>query len=97
MLKAKDETATEKEIKARQEYLRQQRDKLLNMKREARMKAFSDAEGDGKRSRPKTARAAKSAMRGGRGGAEPAPKISDDVLAARKALAQKLKQEVMGM
>lgn len=88
--------AEQDDLQKRQEYLRQQRDKLLNMKREARLKAFAEAENDGKQKRPKTAKAAKVAMRGGRG-EQPAPKISDDVLAARKALAQKLKQEVMGL
>lgn len=77
----------------RQEHLKQQRDKLLNMKRDARERAFADAEGEASRTRPKTAKAAKSALRGrGRIGGE----ATDDVMAARRALVDKLKQEVMG-
>lgn len=77
----------------RQEYLKQQRDKLLAMKREARERAFADAESEGGRTRPKTAKAAKSALRGrGHIGGE----ATDDVMAARRALVEKLKQEVVG-
>ena len=91
MLKDK-ESVPDSEIRARQEYLRKQRDKLLSMKREARELAFAEQESETKRRRPKTAQAVRSALRGKPMGQ---PKISSEVLEARKALAQKLKEEVM--
>ncbi len=96
MLKEKEAPAQDEQMRKRKQYLMEQREKLLNMKREARMKAFANAEGDAKQERPRTAKAAKAAL-SGRASAAPAAKISDEVLQARKALAQKLKAEVMGI
>uniref|UniRef100_A0A914WBX2 Cilia- and flagella-associated protein 36 n=1 Tax=Plectus sambesii TaxID=2011161 RepID=A0A914WBX2_9BILA len=82
---------SDESMEARASYLREQRDKLLAMKKVAREKAFEDSEKDARQARPKTAKAAKGAMRGQAAAAA----VGDDVLAARRALAQKLKNEVM--
>jgi hypothetical protein len=76
-------------MRARAAYLRMQRDKLLAMKKAAREKAFAD-NAHTATDRPKTARAARGALRG-----QIPDKIGDDMLAARRALAIKLKQEVI--
>ena len=79
------------ELKKRTEFLKAQRDKLLAMKRAEREKQLEDVEkSQSVRSRPKSARAARSAMNG------EASKIDPQTLKARKALAEKLKAEVIG-
>jgi hypothetical protein len=81
------------ELKRRTEYLRGQRDKLLAMKKAEREKQLAEVEKSELKSRPKSARAARSAM-GSREGA--LSKIDPATLKARRALAEKLKQEVVG-
>lgn len=80
------------EIKRRAEYLRQQRDKLVAMKKEERAKRLINFEGSQSKERPKSSRAAQSviANKGGQ------PAVDEKTLAMRVALAQKLKQEVVG-
>ena len=71
-------------------YLKQQRDKLLAMKKAEREKQLADAEASQLKSRPKSARAARSAL-----GAQGRKQIDPKTLEIRKALAEKLKQEVI--
>jgi len=79
------------ELKKRTEFLKAQRDKLLAMKRAEREKQLEDVEnGQNVRSRPKSAIAARSMMNG------ESLKIDPQTLKARKALAEKLKAEVIG-
>lgn len=85
------------EIKQRQEFLRQQRDKLLAMKKEAREKQLKDAERL-QSARPMSARAARSAMSQKPNLAAPPPSTNpedDKKLAMRRAIAEKLRQEVI--
>ena len=76
------------ELKRRTDFLKSQRDKLLAMKRAERDKQLAEAEKSQSGTRPKSARAARSAFSGS--------KIDSETLKARKALAAKLKQEVVG-
>merc|ERR1712012_538078 len=78
------------ELAKRTAYLKQQRDKLLAMKKAEREKQLADAEASQGSSRPKSARAARSAL--GSGGRK---QIDPKTLEIRKALAEKLKQEVI--
>ena len=67
------------------------RDKLLAMKRAEREKQLEDVEkSQNARSRPKSARAARKVLNG------ESSKIDPQTLKARKALAEKLKAEVIG-
>ena len=75
------------ELKRRREYLRQKRDKLLLMKRAEREKMLA-TEGETKEARPKSSRAARSAMAG---------KIDPKTMEMRKSLAQALRHEVVNM
>ncbi len=52
----------EEELRRRTEFLKAQRDKLLAMKREEREKQLAEAERQQMKSRPKSARAARSAF-----------------------------------
>ncbi len=81
------------ELQKRTEFLKAQRDKLLAMKRAEREKQLEEVEKTQSRARPKSARAARSAM-GGKTTGE--AKIDPQTLKARKALAEKLKAEVIG-
>jgi len=83
------------EIRQRQEFLRQQRDKLLAMKKEAREKQLHEAERDHGSHRPVSARAARSALQAP---AQQSPDTAenDKKMAMRKAIAEKLRQEVIG-
>ncbi|XP_063627893.1 cilia- and flagella-associated protein 36 [Cydia splendana] len=88
---------SEEEIRARQEYLKQQRDKLLALKKQVREKRLGAAEigsegkGEGPSglARPRSARVAQAAL----AGAPPPP--TPDAMQLRKALASKLKTEVV--
>lgn len=85
---------TDEEIKARQEYLKQQRDKLLSLKKQVREKrlgvAQNENESEGQQaSRPKSARIAQAALAG-----NPLP-VPSDAMQLRRALASKLKTEVV--
>ena len=73
------------ELKRRQEYLRQQRDRLLQMKRVERERMLA-AEGEAKEARPKSSRAARSALAG---------KLDPKTMEMRKSLAQALRREVV--
>ena len=85
------------ELERRKEFLKKQRDKLLAMKKEEREKQLKEAEKENLRSRPKSARAARSAFgRSGAGGAGGAAALDPATLKLRQALAEKLKQEVIG-
>ncbi|KAB0791125.1 hypothetical protein PPYR_02925 [Photinus pyralis] len=79
------------ELKKRQEYFRAQRDKLVALKKEARKKHLevADTSQEKSRSRPKSARVAKAVLTGD-------SPISNEQLKIRKALAERLKQEVIG-
>ncbi|KAK5647859.1 hypothetical protein RI129_002751 [Pyrocoelia pectoralis] len=79
------------ELKKRQEYLRAQRDKLVALKKEARKKHLevADTSQEKIRNRPKSARVAKAVLTGD-------SPISNEQLKIRKALAERLKQEVIG-
>ncbi|KAF5299109.1 hypothetical protein FQR65_LT09467 [Abscondita terminalis] len=80
------------ELKKRQEYLRAQRDKLVALKKEARKKHFdSDTTTQEKiKSRPKSARVAKAVLTGD------SPTVPNEQLKIRKALAERLRNEVIG-
>jgi len=77
------------DLARRTAFLRAQRDKLLAMKKMEREKMLAEAEASTAKERPKSARAARSAMRSGRQTIDPRN------LEARKALAAKLMQEVI--
>ncbi|XP_078000996.1 cilia- and flagella-associated protein 36-like [Glandiceps talaboti] len=84
------------EIKRREDYLKQQRDRLLAMKKKEREKTLdtftSSAQG---RDRPRSARAAKQATKA-EGAPQPAVSAEEQKkLAMRQALATRLKQEVI--
>ncbi|KAJ0173689.1 hypothetical protein K1T71_010838 [Dendrolimus kikuchii] len=93
---------SEEEMRARQEYLKQQRDKLLALKKQVREKRLDAAEadpetgaGESSRShavhvpRPRSARVAHAALAG------TAPLPPPDAMQLRRALASKLKSEVV--
>ena len=87
-----DSNIDPEELKKRTEFLKGQRDKLLAMKKAEREKQLAEVEQQQLRSRPKSARAARSALKN--------PNISSttmdpETLKARQALAEKLKQEVI--
>ena len=79
------------ELKKRQEYLKEQRDKLLALKKQQREKQLNTAEKTTKR--PSSARAARIAMQ-----ATPPAQTQEDEkkMAMRRAIADKLKMEVIG-
>ena len=81
------------ELKKRTEFLKEQRDKLLAMKKAEREKQLAEVEQQQLRSRPKSARAARSALKHRNIASS---NIDADTLKARQALADKLKQEVIG-
>ena len=84
------------ELKKRQEYLRQQRDKLVEMKRKEREKQLLTAEQSNPQ-RPMSARAARQTMDGNAGGDN--KKVTPEEqkkLDMRRAIANKLKAELMG-
>ena len=83
------------ELKRRTEFLKAQRDKLLEMKRAEREKHLAEVEaGQASKMRPKSAKAARSALGGAKGG-RLAASVDPDTLNARRALAEKLKNEVI--
>lgn len=84
------------ELKKRQEYLKQQRDKLLEMKKKEREKQLLAAE-KSQPKRPMSARMAKSAMQ--EGSTNESDKLSPEEekkMAMRKAIADRLKAEMLG-
>ncbi|KPI92371.1 Coiled-coil domain-containing protein 104 [Papilio xuthus] len=91
-----DVVVSEEDVRARQEYLKQQRDKLLALKKQVREKQLGAAEtpselgGEGSRfQRPCSARAAQAALKGS------TPQPPPDAMQLRRALASKLKAEVV--
>lgn len=84
---------SEEEYKKRVDYLKQQRDKLMEMKRREREKQLLSAETK-QPTRPASARAARSAMQQPLAPTEPSEE--DKKLAMRKAIASRIKSEVMG-
>ncbi|CAG4953521.1 unnamed protein product [Parnassius apollo] len=91
---------SEDEVRARQEYLKQQRDKLLALKKQVRAKqlgaetspGFEGGEGISstqRQQRPRSARMAQAALAGN------TPPPPPDAMSLRKALATKLKAEVV--
>lgn len=74
------------ELKKRQDYLRTQRDKLVALKKEARKKHIEDGKS---KARPKSAKAAEAVLSGEKAIIEP------QQLQIRKALAERLKSEVV--
>ncbi|XP_048486377.1 cilia- and flagella-associated protein 36 [Plutella xylostella] len=96
----KVELVSEDEVRARQEYLKQQRDKLLALKKRVRERRLGaaqeedegDAGGEGEASkpaRPRSARVAAAALAGS------APRPPPDAMSLRRALATQLKTEVV--
>jgi len=79
------------DLAKRTAFLKMQRDKLLLMKKTQREKQLAIAEASQGKTRPKSARAARSAF--GSGGRQ---QIDPKTLEIRKALAEKLKREVIG-
>ncbi|XP_069688630.1 cilia- and flagella-associated protein 36 isoform X2 [Periplaneta americana] len=79
----------EEELLRRQEYLKAQRDKLLALKKQEREKQLKAVEVGNTRQRPRSAKAAQAAMDG-------QPEINAQTLQVRKALAERLKSEVVG-
>ncbi|KAK4885058.1 hypothetical protein RN001_001329 [Aquatica leii] len=80
------------DLKKRQEYLRAQRDKLVALKKEARKKHLDNESTSQEKikNRPKSARVAKAALTGD------SPAVSNEQLKIRKALAERLRNEVIG-
>lgn len=79
------------DLAKRTAFLKAQRDKLLSMKRAEREKQLILAEASQGKTRPKSARAARTAL-----GASSRRQIDPKTLEIRKALADKLKKEVIG-
>lgn len=87
---------SEDEYKKRVNFLKQQRDKLMEMKRREREKQLLSAASD-QPARPASARAARNALRQPEAPAEPAaPSEEEKKLAMRKAIASRIKSELMG-
>lgn len=81
------------ELKRRTEFLKAQRDKLLQLKQAERAKQLTEATSSGQsKFRPKSAKAARSALAGS---SRNPHAVDPDTLAARRALAEKLKNEVI--
>ena len=78
------------ELMRRQEYLKAQRDKLLALKKQEREKQLQAAGKTGSRQRPKSAKAAQLALAG-------QPEMNAQTLQVRRALAERLKSEVVGL
>lgn len=78
------------EIKKRQEYLRQQRDKLVALKKEARKKQLHTETNEKPQVRPKSAKAAEKVLVEGETG-----KIDAQQLQIRKTLAERLRNKVV--
>ncbi|KDR03829.1 cilia- and flagella-associated protein 36 [Zootermopsis nevadensis] len=92
--KYEDEMQIKKQVDAedlmrRQEYLNAQRDKLLALKKQEREKQLQAVETGSSKQRPRSAKAAQLALAG-------QPEINAQTLQVRKALAERLKSEVVG-
>ena len=84
-------------LRQRQDFLRAQRDKLLALKKAAREQQLGEAARDQPK-RPASARAARSALRddGGAGGDSALSPEDQRKMAMRRAIAEKLRAEVVG-
>ncbi|KAK0407844.1 hypothetical protein QR680_003631 [Steinernema hermaphroditum] len=91
LLRDSEGGVNEEALKARAQYLKDQRDKLLALKQQEREKQFHEQEAKSALERPKTAKFARGAVRG----AAVAQPLNEDVLETRKAVASKLKSEVI--
>ncbi|EYB96825.1 hypothetical protein Y032_0146g2524 [Ancylostoma ceylanicum] len=78
-------------VRSREEYLRIRRDRLLAMKASEREKQMNEVSQRAAQERPRTAKAARGLMRGSRVAIE-----TDEVLAARRAILEKLRTEIDG-
>jgi vacuolar-type H+-ATPase subunit H len=84
-------------LKQRSEYLRQQRDKLVEAKHKQRERQLIEAAQKNALDRPRTSQAARGAMRGEAGRTRPeASQVSADLLEARRAIANRIREEVVG-
>ena len=83
------------ELSKRQDFLKQQRDKLLAMKKAEREKQLLKAEQNQGSARPRSARAARSAMKQQAPAVETVSEEEEKKLAMRKAIANRLRQEVI--
>lgn len=80
------------DMEKRQQYLRQQRDRILAMKKQERSRRLSDADQATAQARPRSSRAARKVLR-----EEDCTEAMDpQTLAFRKTLAAKLRSEVIG-
>jgi hypothetical protein len=87
---------TESELKHRTEYLKQQRDKLLQMKKQEREKKLHKYTEEQPKARPTSARAARQVTAGERvTSPSPSSPTDEKKLAMRRALADVLKREVI--
>lgn len=88
---------TEEELKRRTEYLKQQRDKLLALKRQEREKSLAKYTEQQPKARPTSARAARRVTAGEQVDSAASKSSEDDAkkLAMRRALAECLKREVI--
>ncbi|GBL86395.1 Cilia- and flagella-associated protein 36 [Araneus ventricosus] len=80
---------TPMEMERRQNYLRQQRDRILALKKQERARRLSNTEEVITQARPKSARAARKVLR------EESTDVDPQTLAFRKTLAAKLRSEVI--
>lgn len=78
------------EIQKRQEYLRQQRDKLIALKKEARKKQLDTETTVKPQARPKSAKAAEKILKG-----DLAANIDPQQLQIRRSLAERLRDKVV--
>ena len=87
---------SEDDMAKRIEYLKQQRDRLLAMKKNERKKQLDQYSKTESKKRPTSARVARQAVSGGAEAAKPAVSAEDaKKIAMRKALAEKLRKEVI--
>ena len=86
---------SEQEYQRRVQFLKQQRDKLMEMKRKEREKQLLTAE-HSQPQRPASARAARAALNQGGEGKKAADAEDEKKLAMRRAIADRIKSELMG-
>ncbi|KAI6190546.1 Cilia- and flagella-associated protein 36 [Aphelenchoides bicaudatus] len=89
----KREGMSEELLKQRAEYLRQQRDKLVEAKHKQREKQLIEAAQKNATERPRTSQAARGAMRGE---IRVNQQQTADLLEARRAIANRIREQVMG-
>lgn len=93
MLNKKSAEDAEK-LRQRADYLRQQRDKLVEAKQRQREKQLLEAAQRSAVDRPRTSQAARGAMQGAP--ARAAAAANADLIEARKAIASRIREQVMG-